>query len=878
LAGMLGLHTDRTRHYPSFRVYLGETSLDDFRRQWLEYYEHKNFDDFITSTGHDKSGNYIDFKSALIELRDLDGIIRVSGWSWDNPELRSMREFRALAVFQAWVQNSDLKNENNKLVIREGKVPSVFFMVHDLGVTFGKYMAEAVLSYEENPVASVSDDQISLRFNPNTDLSFVTYSDARWMLRRIAQLSREQITEAVNLGYWNNQKPHDVRGLLIERLIQRRNHLLRAFDLIGAPDGAGALIQEMPVQINSTVGVKPLPKSKVDVEDYGPEFSQRVFKPLMRDLSRAVWDLGETIVGAIGSARLDPSWLGIDSSIISEIIISRDRHFVRNPEPATSEDTYIVKDDYRIGFRLGGGFVLTGDVAYVREHTVLFTARDEDQARFAPGTRVGLTESYEDVAKRLPKNHLYLRSDFLEGRGRLKYQPLDMISPQITQSFSRVQLWRGAVIAKQGAPVQAFVDRERGYVGALGLYTNLFLWRVPHAGITAGNFKTTRKIYDLTSLAPAVRMRASNAVLFFGDIEAVASLKAAQLEAVSRQEKENYWSLLGLIDGQNKRVTENLQVFRLLPDGQAVSLGNVFKHKRESSQGWKFFTDGETFKRSFLYQSRKDHGATTSEDFLDARVLIRDNSVKTRELSQQYLQIVDMISGQENFLGFTPELHQGNSNNWGSLDVVIRSSYSKGALEQVSSLKTGDLLSGFSNLTGIPVNALVSYMRELSQPHSFSAGKGAPRISRPPWYFRSARVLGRSAPLGDSLEKIRDFSRQLSKIRTLQDPSAAGARTLDALFENSSGGLGFANPIIFTLIHSHIKENDRYFSVYVSPQQFTENKLPAGLVLTRRDGKFSSAASEEVSVYNFEDALRVYHAFFSDKDRFHPIPDREVIQ
>ncbi|NDD91488.1 hypothetical protein EBZ37_05325 [bacterium] len=747
-------------------------------------------------------------------------------------------------------------------------------MVHDLGVTFGKYMSEAVLSYEENPVASVSDKEITLRFNPNSDLNFLTYSDARWMLRRIARLSREQITEAVKLGYWHNQRPNDVRSLLVERLIQRRNHLLKAFDLIGSKDTDGSVIQELPVHVEATLGVKPLPNSKVDVVDYGPEFSQRVFKPLMHQLAKAIWDLGESFVGAVGAARLDPSWLGIDSSIITEVIISRDRQFVRNPEPSSSEDTYIVKDDYRIGLRLGAGFVASGDIAYIREHSILFTAKDEDHARFAPGTRVGLTESYEEVAKRLPKNHLYLRSDHLEGRGRLKFQPLGMISPLLSQSLSRVQLWRGAVISKDGSPVQAFIDREQGYVGALGLYTNLLLWRIPHAGLVSGKFGTSRRIYDLTPLDPAARLRASNAALFFGDIETLEQLRATRVEAVKRKESEGYWSLLGLVDSQSKKITETLQAYRLTEGGEVVALDNVFKHKRESSRGWRFFTDGERFQRNFLYQSREAKTGENKEEFLDARMLIRDNSTRTRELSIQYLQAIDMLAGEADFLGFSPELHEGNSDNWGALDIVIRSSYSRKALEQISKTNLSALVGEFSSLTGIPRETLVEYLRDLSSPRSFAGPKGAPGVSRPPWYSKQVRLFSRSVPLGDSLDKIRRFSQRLASIRKLNDPESTGSLVLDALFENSSGGLGFINPIVFTLIHRQMSADDRYFSVYISPQQFTENKLPAGLVFTRRSGGLSGEASEEVSVYNFEDALRVYHAFFSDKSRFQPIPDR----
>ena len=84
------------------------------------------------------------------------------------------------------------------------------------------------------------------RPNHLAPMSLITYADARWMTRQIAQLSRKQIVQAVSIGHW----PRAAGELLTEKLIHRRNQLVEAFDLVGTPSPSGSCADPHAVAVH----------------------------------------------------------------------------------------------------------------------------------------------------------------------------------------------------------------------------------------------------------------------------------------------------------------------------------------------------------------------------------------------------------------------------------------------------------------------------------------------------------------------------------------------------------------------------------------------------------------------------------------------------
>src|SRR5690606_18554588 len=61
----------------------------------------------------------------------------------------------------------------------------------------------------------------------STQFETTTYDDLRWMARRIAQISREDVRWAFEQGGF----PKEVVELFVIKIMNRRNEILKAFDL-----------------------------------------------------------------------------------------------------------------------------------------------------------------------------------------------------------------------------------------------------------------------------------------------------------------------------------------------------------------------------------------------------------------------------------------------------------------------------------------------------------------------------------------------------------------------------------------------------------------------------------------------------------------------
>jgi hypothetical protein len=138
---------------------------------------------------------------------------------------------RGLAVFTYWIHNKDAKDANSHGIIDVSDASYVQYF-HDMGASLGS------LKFSGNPnFLKVGDvfvrrrgDHVKFRSNvlylPKA-FHDATFSDALWMARKIAGLTREEVLAAVAASRW----PDFQQDVLASRLIARRNAIARAFDI-----------------------------------------------------------------------------------------------------------------------------------------------------------------------------------------------------------------------------------------------------------------------------------------------------------------------------------------------------------------------------------------------------------------------------------------------------------------------------------------------------------------------------------------------------------------------------------------------------------------------------------------------------------------------
>ncbi|MCP5052748.1 MAG: hypothetical protein GY940_36610, partial [bacterium] len=443
----LGFSADITKYVRGFKVVLGDVTHHEFHKQWKSYYHGYNPDKYIKEKGQDKEGYYIVFYEGVLEAKP-PGLIRVGPWAYGGNGNGGLREVRATLLFNMWVSNLDLKeSENNKLILRKIRGEYKFFHTqHDMGFSFGKTYMERPGSFLWDLVKKKTDDYIHMNFNCLVDNSlfrYVTYADGRWMARLIARLTRSQITDAVALGGW----PAPLQQLLVEKLIARRNQLVKAFDLPGekTPQGDTISLLKYDRYLTTADGVVKNGNLKIYRFDGYPQyFGPRVnefIALIIKGLRNMAVDSIVNLAGSIKYIVINPETLGIDRRFISKIFLRMNREIQQNPNPANAGESFLVKDTMQIGLRLGYGSVISGDVAYSRKYTLVYPVATRDEGRFNNKFILNLFLPFRSKSRYLPGNHVVMIEDFIEGRGKLRLHPLGSML-EFALSASKVYLHR----------------------------------------------------------------------------------------------------------------------------------------------------------------------------------------------------------------------------------------------------------------------------------------------------------------------------------------------------------------------------------------------------------------------------------------------------
>jgi len=184
----------------------------------------------------------------------------LGSWSWRSVDHPDRREIRAFGIFTAWVNAFDMRQNNNKvsLVTNADGSTSLSHEVSDLGSGFGR--ATNILKYRNGIFEDLPWDLVRLRAtdgdsdgdsnedgDPVDDQPWVSpykfphYSviennpafnriqldDAKWMVRKIASFSEQQIQDClIGAGFTSAETK-----LVLEKLLDRRKQMIEVFGL-----------------------------------------------------------------------------------------------------------------------------------------------------------------------------------------------------------------------------------------------------------------------------------------------------------------------------------------------------------------------------------------------------------------------------------------------------------------------------------------------------------------------------------------------------------------------------------------------------------------------------------------------------------------------
>jgi len=175
-------------------------------------------------------------REANIQLKD-ENIQSIGPWTFDDLGHEHLRELRGAGVLAAWVGWWDARFENTRLRVADtpyGKMLRHYF--NDLGAGLGRAAGTFSHSSEDSNDFVPTFTRSFRRFGElriefpdyepiedNGAFKQITFDDARWMARLIAQFSEEQIRAGLKASGFSPAET----AIYARKLISRRDQLLR---------------------------------------------------------------------------------------------------------------------------------------------------------------------------------------------------------------------------------------------------------------------------------------------------------------------------------------------------------------------------------------------------------------------------------------------------------------------------------------------------------------------------------------------------------------------------------------------------------------------------------------------------------------------------
>ncbi|MFZ9519055.1 MAG: hypothetical protein ACO3A4_01125 [Silvanigrellaceae bacterium] len=853
LLAALGFNTDPSQRIRNVTVRFKDGEKPLFHRDLESYYSFWEMQNAVVADGRDEKGDYIILREALLEARSED-LVRVGAWSYTRNGHPETREVRALPVFMAWIANNDMKEsgQNKAVFEQDSELQKMFFVSGDLGWSFGSFlMPETVSWFKWNIIKDVREDSVSFNYLTwlYSDLfQFTTWDDARWMIRLIAQLSREQIRAAVIAGQWDPK----VENVLVEKLVARRNQLVKVFELD----------REFP-QLNVNDSVAPAdPSAEMDWQVNGglaggnaPGSHQRLLD-IVQSMSRPVFDyLGPSLMrihtGLINAAldkavkpvteiRISGDDLaGLGLPFAAGVILRLHRSIVRNEEPRSMDERFLVHDQVVIGWTLGTEIASVGSsITYYRSFNLVYPVRKQSEGVFKAAYLPALLMPYSPGQFRLPNKHSLLIEDYVEGRGSIGVSGQSTVDLNAEASLSRVYLKRTLVSDRADGKVDILLDNSH--------YTDLSakvaaVLRVAFVEIDFPFFDGTlrkgsidRELWSLPANNPESKVRARTALQLVTTamrtdyLPQLASRKQIDADYVMRKWGFNLFSLVTSLDTRTTADVDELD------SNSGAGVVKSFQIENVSESLWRYpifdVMERDTVKSFYLGIKNEEGGFDDTVVGLNIRSW--DSATTSQELRQDYVQLAQKSAADANFIVFTPELHT-NKDQWGAVVTMVDVLLYQSAIDVLFAVSEEKWWSEFTRLTKIV-----------------------------PQRGRDATTSATEAAL---VAGFKNFLAQLENARRARD-ARSKAKFLTQALGNTAVTASLTSGIkgdLIGVVLSQLPEDSYFLSAKITSPLYKQNIFPQEKPLVNRRGtlKYRDARLHDFSlntisvIYNFFDSV-----------------------
>lgn len=846
LLAALGFNTDPSMRVNNIKVRFKKGEKEIFHRDMESYYSFWEMQQAVVEEGQDEEGDYFVLKEALLESRS-DDLIRVGAWSYTKTGHPDSREVRALPVFMAWIANNDMKeSEQNKTVLNtNASADELSFVASDLGWAFGSFlMPETVSWFKWNAIKDERQDSVSFNYvtwRYSNMFQYTTWDDARWMIRQIAQLSATQIRKAVYAGQWDAK----VEKILIEKLIARRNQLVRVFGLSNE-------FKELSVDFSVAPSDAEIELSSGDTGgndnkrllDLVTRMSQPVFEYIGPSLMRihtgvinAALDRAVQPITEIRFTGEDLAGLGVPFA--AGLIVRIHRTIARNEQPRNMDERFLVHDQMVLGWTLGTDLVgADASLTYYRSFNLVYPVRRQSQGVFNASYLPSLLMPYSPGLFKLPNKHSILIEDYVEGRGTLKVSGYSPVTLEAGASLARVYLKRTLISDRADKKIDVLLDDSHytelsAHVSAALKIAFLKLKFPFFQGAVRGG-KIERELWSIPADAPDARFRARSALNLIAismrtDIlQGMAKRTQISADFATRKWGFNLFNLVRTLDSRNKYNIDETD------NDAPQTVTHKYQIENISETLWQApildINERDTVKTFFM--GIREPSGELKDQIVGLNLRHWDSVTSSRELREDSVTLAQKASGDPNFIIFSPELHT-NKDQWGAVVTMIDVLLYESGIEQLLSVSDADWWETFTQTTKI----------------------------RP--------TLGRSRELtaveSQLVNHFKSFLSQLNKARrSNRDTDRVTAMTfaLDELAVKTSLTSGLKGDLI-GIVLSKLRETDYFISAKITFPIYKQNIFPTGKPLINRRGtlKYKDVRLHDFTlntisvIYNFFDSV-----------------------
>ncbi|MBK27019.1 MAG: hypothetical protein CME70_23650 [Halobacteriovorax sp.] len=865
LGTALGMYTDLSKHVDDFKIYLGKLTWDEFYVDFTSYFEPEDLKKLVKSRGTDEKGEYIIFEEGMLEARfDDKSITRVGPYY--PAHKKGKREVRGWQIFNIWINNTNLKKgENNKLIRRDFEGGSrLFALQHDIGFSFGNWRREKPTDFKWKAIYKNKKDEIVFNFRSSVlhdGWDHVTLADARWFTRKIAQLTREQITAAVKIGKWPNKAPYNYEQLLIEKLISRRNDMIVNFDLLGETLPNGKKIELM--KFNKNIEKEAIPTHKFlpgETVDFRKEIRMMFVSQPLEALNDMIMMGAKAVIAGIQKISVNPIWFGVDSGgFVAEVLTHVNRTFTVNPDAKGENDQYIVRDDFAIGIRLGKGLGLgietVGDLAYVKEYALIYPAASKEEVRKRKKFIVDFKMPYTILKKGLPKEHIFISQNVIEGRGRIKGETgASIVGPGAEASVSRILLNRTVLGHSKDGSITLYEDKAKSNEKKMRLYMKLGLIKIDQFSSSTEIGKIERFITKLDGNTENEEMeRAINDAVFNHNFDKLKKFKVDQKITSDFIVKESAVSLFGFRSWSKELRVDDLKVFNYDEEGKLISQDLQMSAKLRKEKRWSFSSNGETkFKDIKLDSSYDVETGELVNPYVELQVGVDDLLTQTKEIKDNYLPFFNGAAGSDKFFDFTPEM-QSYNDTWGQIEFLLTLQIHRDGIEKLLEFKEKDLMKEISKIAKVSEREVNKAWKSSSVSTNSNREKGV--VVR---YFGEKYTL---SSIVRGAKKVLRHIKKAKKEKTRKKKMEKLTKALSYIVPNKSG---YYSPILIRVINKAIGKKNFFMTAQMNIPTIREleNKLPARMKPYFVQGTKRNYVEKDRLLLSISDAIDLYKMHF----------------